>query len=388
MAPYWKVNSYGYPNPFSDAVNPKGATEVLDAFLAETSYSKIKDEFANGRPRNLDHSAVESWKATFEEFGILYVLTGSDEIVITPGGRQLLEARDAGEVEEFTRVGLGLLVRYPLRGQRAHRPDLKDSDLLIHRAVLAAMLDLGGEVWRPEIAYILSGATTRSELSAAVAAVASIRGGDERDILEHDPPESLESKNFYNMLNQVFVHSGMNGLLLSNTTSDARFSDPTVPGFKFTSSRRVETVLESARPMIEEALGGVDAINCVGNSGSFVDRLPAAPVLTSEGEYFEYAGAIVPKGSGDGGGPVAETYGGELVWVLKAEEHYELVGEAIVGPSSKLCAISPGQRLIVSHDLERTRLVEAKALTNDGRIELKVREARTISNPSTITGLD
>ncbi len=387
MAPYWKVNSYGYPNPFSPAANPKGATEVLDAFRAETSYDKIRGEFAKGKPRKIQPSTVESWKAAFEEFGILYVLAGSDEVVVTPGGRQLFEVRDAGDVEEFARVGLGLLMRYPLRGQRGHRSELGDSDLLIYRAVLAAMLDLGGEVWRPELAYILSGATTRSQLSAAVAAVAAIREGDDRDILAHEPPVPLMNRNFYNMLNQVFVHSGMNGLLLSNTTSEARFSDPSVPGFRFTSSRRVERVLESARPMIEEALGGVDAIDCVGNSGPFVDRLPAAPVFSSEEEYFEYAGAIVPKGSAGGAGPVAETYGGELVWVLKAEEHYELEGEAIVGLSSNLCAISPGQRLIVSHDLERTRIVDAKALRNDGRIELKVRKARKISDPSAITGL-
>lgn len=389
MAPYWKVNSYGYPNPFSDAANPKGATEVLDAFLAETSYGKVKEQFAVGKPRSLDHAAVESWKATFEEFGILYVITGDDEVVVTPGGRQLLDARDAGDVKEFARVGVGLLIRYPLRGQRASRSGLESSDLLIHRAVLAAMLDLGGEIWRPEIAYILSGATSRAALAAAVTTVAGIRDGEDLDILAYEPPESLTSKNFYNMINQVFVHSGMNGLLLSNTTSDARFSDPTVPGFNFTSSRRVEHVLESAQPMIEEALGGGGAIDCVGNAGSFVERLPAAPVFESEEDYFEYAGAAVQEGNADGVGPVSATLDGELVWILKEKEDYELAGEAIVGPSSKLCAISLGQRLILSHDLERTRLVDAKVLTGDGRIELMVHEARKISDPSAvITVLD
>src|SRR5947207_993183 len=99
---YWRVNSYGYPNPFSSSQNARQAWETFLSFFDFSSYRKLKEFWESGDAgRLLDSHAVESWKATFEEFGLLYVLSRTNEIQITPAGIQFREAAEARDQDEF-----------------------------------------------------------------------------------------------------------------------------------------------------------------------------------------------------------------------------------------------------------------------------------------------
>src|ERR1044071_3433886 len=131
---FWRVNSYGYPNPFSSSQKAVQAWETFLSFFDFASYGKLKEFWESGAAgRLLDSHAVESWKATFEEFGLLYVLSRSDEIQITPAGLQFREAAEARNQDEFGWIGLSLLLRYPLHGPpRARRGRQRDANLLLY----------------------------------------------------------------------------------------------------------------------------------------------------------------------------------------------------------------------------------------------------------------
>src|SRR5436305_13370664 len=112
---YWLVNSYSYPSPFGSQ-HAVTAWRTLRSFTEFRSYDELKRAWSGGLDgRRIDPHTVESWKATFEEFGLLYVLTGSDRIVVTPAGEQIIAAGDAGNKTDFVWVGLNALRRYPPR---------------------------------------------------------------------------------------------------------------------------------------------------------------------------------------------------------------------------------------------------------------------------------
>ncbi|HMN15372.1 MAG TPA: hypothetical protein PKD55_23895, partial [Bellilinea sp.] len=146
---YWRVNSYGYPCYFSESEKSLEAWTTLLSFFDFAQYDALKQYWASpSAPRRLSSHAVESWKATFEEFGLLYVESGSNRITITPAGLQLREAAERNDQTEFAWIGLNLLLRYPLRGPRRPKSEAhKDSDLLLYRFWYAALLDLDGYIW-------------------------------------------------------------------------------------------------------------------------------------------------------------------------------------------------------------------------------------------------
>src|SRR6266567_407276 len=86
---FWRVNSYGYPNPFNPDTKSQEAWATFCSFFSHdnAAYTSLKAFWASSKaPRKLDGHAVESWKATFEEFGLLYVISRSNTITITPAG--------------------------------------------------------------------------------------------------------------------------------------------------------------------------------------------------------------------------------------------------------------------------------------------------------------
>src|SRR6266849_2002543 len=88
---FWRVNSYGYPNPFSQESKSQEAWFTFKTFCDHENapYSSLKAFWeSKSAPRKLDSHAVESWKATFEEFGLLYVISRSNKVIVTPAGKQ------------------------------------------------------------------------------------------------------------------------------------------------------------------------------------------------------------------------------------------------------------------------------------------------------------
>jgi len=341
---YWKVNSYGYPNPFSQEQNAQQAWETFLSFFRGSSYSGLKAYWASSSaPRNIDPHAVESWKATFEEFGLLYVLRGSDQIRITPAGEQFRNAADKGQKDEFAWIGLSLLLRYPLRGTRGRRGAAHEqADILLYWFLYAAMRDLQGYFWWSELERVLCSVFTINQAAAALDTVIKLRSGT-LSIDDLSLPTSDTHGAFYNSLNQVVVHASLNYLLLGKSADDSLYTAEL--------QERKHWIIPDWTPMIDMALGGrVATADCDGVS-SFVARMPKAPDFGADEEaYFDYAGALVGSmpGASSAAGLSYVSLPGGSVPILRIGSQYVISAQSpnhirIVGPINVLCKLAKGQ---------------------------------------------
>jgi hypothetical protein len=382
-ADYWLVNSYGYPSPFGSSK----AVTAWNTFLSFTefhSYDALKAIWNTGRDgRRIEPHTVESWKATFEEFGLLFVLSGSDHVVITPAGRQLVAAGSDGDRVQFGWVGLNALLRYPLRGGRTPRsPAYENSDLLLYWFFFAALRELGNHFWWSELERVLSTVFTRAAGREAVELVKQLRARTV-DIDSLSLPVDRTAGAFYNSLNQVVVHASLNHLLLGKASDEAFYGD---------NPERHQWILQEWLPVVDLALGGVGPDTECLERRTLLDRLPAAPEFGGdEPAYFEYLGAEVPPiptGS-DSATPLREIiFEGGAVAVLAEGDNYESVDATrIRGSISSLCKLASGQRIILSGDLLFTYIVEDKQRVPGDAVEVTMRRARPITNPGPIQSL-
>ncbi|MGS1005426.1 hypothetical protein [Burkholderia glumae] len=379
---FWRVNSYGYPCFFGDTKNSREAWATLLSFFDFTDYAALKSSWAApDAPRRLSSNAVESWKATFEEFGILYVESRSNHITITPAGVQLREAADRDDKDEFAWIGLNLLLRYPLRGPRRPKSEAhRDSDLLLYRFFYSAILDLDDYVWWTEIERILCRVFSTHEALDAVKDVRMLRNNPEL-LGRLDMPATQRKGAFYNSLNQVTVHAGMNHLLLGVEEFECPYG--------VTEPKRRHSVRKDWLGMVRGALSNTGVSNQCETGGAAVARLPAAPVFDNENEYFDYLGAPVAPMKSNIAAPLASlVLQGERVFFLsEGSEYCVLDGIDIAGPVAYLCQLGRGQRIILSHDERWTYLVEEKHLLDAKVVRIYLRRARPISNIGAIRKL-
>lgn len=382
--PFWRVASYGYPNPFGDE-NAKLSWEILHSFVGETSYEKVKAFWQSpNAPRKLDHAAVESRKASFEEFGLLYVLSGSDDIVLTPGGHQLLKAAEQGDEREFAWVAINLLLRFPLCGppRRLESPNRPPS-FPIYWFLWAALFDLDYYFLWPELQRILCSVGSQTEAVAAITAVRDLRAG--RTALPDLPVQSVRGA-FYNSLNQVVIHAGLYYQLLDST----KVADPYEPE---NSDVRRHSVKREFQDIVRLALGtgALEADVECSDPGQYVSRMPLPPTFTrgQEKAYFDYVGAAVPSMESS----VTATslavpslpYGSDSVSILTEVHHYAITSQGhLEGDIATLCRIGRNQRVIFSHDLKFTYRVKNKQRTADGKIRLVVSRSKPITRPEPI----
>jgi hypothetical protein len=84
----WFTSFIGYPNFFENTGNAHELAQVflklVEASIAAKTYSESKSLFPD-----LDHAQVETKKAAFQEFGLLYVVPRSDVITLTPLGAEI-----------------------------------------------------------------------------------------------------------------------------------------------------------------------------------------------------------------------------------------------------------------------------------------------------------
>ena len=374
--PFWRVNSYGYPSPFSESEKAKNAWETFLSFSEIGSYGSVKAYWSGTRaPRRIDPHTVESWKAAFEGFGLLFVLSREDEVHITPAGRQVIAAAVAGDEREFARVGLTVLTRYPIQGgprRPRYRDANADADLLLYRFFLSALLDLDGRLSFSEIQHILSPVLRTSDAPAAIESVRRLRRG-EATIQDFPLPTRTVRGQFYNSLNQVPNHASLNYLVLNQD----RVESP----YRAGESDRLFTLSDGWRPLVEEILGGPSA--CAA-ARRWTDRLPAAPVHADERAYFAYLGAPVAPRAPRAGLPTADV-AGDTIAVLSERSHYDLVQAdgrtpVLVGPAASLCGLARGQRVVLSHDLGWSFLITEKEVAGDDRIRVTARRAKPISD--------
>lgn len=379
---FWRVNSYGYPCFFSDSKNSRDAWITLLTFFDYEDYESLKTYWSSSdAPWKLSSHAVESWKATFEEFGILYVESRSNRITITPAGNQLREAAERDNREEFAWIGLNLLLRYPLRGPRRPKSEAhKHSDLLLYRFWYAALLDLDGYVWWTELERILCRVFTTDEAADAIEDVRQLRRHPEL-VDQINLPVTQRQGAFYNSLNQVAVHAGMNHLLLGTADIECPYG--------VTEPKRRHSIRQDWGGMIRKALSNSGNSDQCATGGLAIARLPAAPTFNDENEYFSYLGApVTPMGIHVAASLTSVVMQGERVFFLSEGTNYKtLDNQNIVGPVASLCQLARGQRIILSHDEDWTYLVVSKDLVDANVVKILLQRARPISNIQVIRRL-
>lgn len=383
----WSVNSYSYPNPFRSSATAQDSWEMLQSFAERSSYDAVKQFWDENPPRRVRPHAVESWKATFEEFGLLYVVSGTGAIVITPAGRQILAAAEADDEKEFAWIGLNLLLRYPLRGEAGRRPrdeEHADSDLLPYWFLHAALIELDG-FWQQEFFRVLSHVFRRSAAVGGVEIVQHLRAGT-KDIKSYPDPSSGKSGRVYNALNQVFVHGSLNHMLFTSSRQGSRYFDGEKENWWY--------LRTEYSGLVELALGGPASPvpNGCGAQSTLMKRMPEAPRFTDEGEYFDYVGARVlsfaeaERRSAGSAAPAVE-YGGEMVFLLTQHLHFTRIDEThIVGSIQTLCVLGTGQRVLVSDNSESTYIVSTKLLMGSD-VEVVLRRARPITDAAYVEQL-
>lgn len=381
MAAYWRVASYGYPNPFGDKFAVK-SWEIFKSFVDHDSYRAVKDYWdSTAVTEKLSSNSVESRKASLEEFGLLYVLSHSDKIVITPGGRQLLEAVESNDQQRFAWIGINLLMRFPLNGPpRSTNTSNAASDFPIYNFMYSALCELGNFVWFEELVRVLSGVTSLDEARTAVALVRDLRSATTTfDALSPMPP--LKGS-FYNSMNQVLNHVGLAGMLLASERGESPYQSEL---------HRKDSLHARYREIVRLAIGEraetLPEEDCI-VPDQFIGRIPVVPRFETEQAYFEYLGAEVPD-MATARSSVEERlpqilFGQESVSVLTESVHYTLGTNSIVGEVATLCRISRGQRLILSHDADWTYKVRDKQRTSSGQIDVKLARSKPISNPAII----
>jgi hypothetical protein len=379
---FWRVNSYGYPCYFIQDAKAQQAWTTLVSFYEFKRYTDLKKFWDSSKaPRRLNSHAVESWKATFEEVGLLYVLSGSNEITITPAGQQFRDAADKNDKDEFAWIGLSLLFRYPLRGPR--RPKSKaheDADLLLYRFLYAAMRDLNDYFWWTELERILCTVFHTAEAEKAVADVKLLRA-DPTLVKAFPLPAPKRKGGFYNSLNQVAVHASMNHLLLRQDNDSEHYGGAEI--------KRRHLIDKDWLVPINAALGGYATSPACGGNTAFVVRLPTAPYFSDEQSYFEYVGSKVP--------PISSTMtatpikkleiSGQTVFVLPSRSYKSISTTEIQGAAASLCALAKGHRVILSHVLNWTYRVQGKELIGHDRVRVTLRQARPITDREPILQL-
>lgn len=379
---YWRVNSYGYPCYFSESDKSLEAWTTLLSFFDFAQYDALKQYWASpSAPRRLSSHAVESWKATFEEFGLLYVESGSNRITITPAGLQLREAAERNDQTEFAWIGLNLLLRYPLRGPRRPKSEAhKDSDLLLYRFWYAALLDLDGYIWWTELERILCRIFHTNEGAEAIEDIRTLRSDPEL-IARINLPTDQRQGGFYNSLNQVAVHAGMNHLLLGAEDVECPYG--------VTEPKRKPFIRRDWLGMVRRALSNNGGSDQCATGGVAIARLPSAPVLPDERSYFDYLGAPVTAMAQTTSSPLsAIELQGERVFILTIARHYEVESsETINGQVANLCQLARGQRIILSHDERWTYIVESKDLIDAITVRVRLRRGRPITNINVLKAL-
>lgn len=282
---FWKVNSYSYPHNFSPE-NEKAAEAWVTflSFFDFERYDELKEYWDSREDRRLRPSATESWKATFEELGLLYVITGSNSITITPAGQQIREYGESHNLEAFVWTGLNLLVRYPLRGPRqGRRGEHRTSDLYIYKFLFSALLDLDNYIWKSELERVIYHVFNTGDAKAAIEDIKQTRENPAL-INELSYPEDTRGA-FYNSLNQVLNHASMNHLVLGRSHQESPYSDA-LGGLM---DQRI-----FIRPQFEETIKKLlTQHDSVDPAWLFVDILQPYNHYQNERDYFEALGRAV-----------------------------------------------------------------------------------------------
>jgi hypothetical protein len=382
---FWRVNSYSYPCYFSDNDKAQEAWSIFLSFFDYTAYDEIKDYWdSDSAPRRLNPSALESWKATFEEVGLLYVISRSNTISITPSGHAIKELADSDNVNGFVWTGINLLIRYPLRGPRRVRSELHgNSDLFLYRFIFSAILELDNYLWWSELERVLCRVFSTDQTLEAIADIKALRADPSR-ITEISLPASQRKGAFYNSLNQVCNHASMNHLLIETM----RDENPYKQYLEGESDKRLNIRAEWL-PLIKKALISDAPSALCSSGGSRIAALPKYQTFDTEQDYFNFLGAPVADIENSGTTFLGSiNLNGELVVHLEEGDNFtDFTGNSISGPQTSLCQLAKLQRVILDTDKRWTYLVTDKKVVSPSHVTIQLSKARPITDYNLILKL-
>lgn len=166
----WFTSFIGYPNFFNMRRNELAELylQFAQAAIEGKSYTEAKALFS------LDPSQVETKKAAFQEYGLLYVVPRSNTITLTPLGRQLYDLCSNPIIGEENRriVLLALsraLARYQFNnplpvGGHSRRERAQSSDVLPYLTFYYLLLKLDGVITLSELRGAIFGLQHMSDL--------------------------------------------------------------------------------------------------------------------------------------------------------------------------------------------------------------------------------
>lgn len=283
---FWRVNSYSYPSFFSDNDKAKEAWSTFLSFFDFQEYDKLKKYWGSFEsPRRLEPSALESWKATFEECGLLYVITRSNYISITPVGYQLKEFAESNDINGFVWAGINALINYPLQGPRRARNELHgQSDLFLYRFIYSAIIELDNYLWWSELERILCRVFLTDKAIDAIKDIKRLR--ENPASINSIPLPAIQRKGaFYNSLNQVCNHASMNHLIMDTVREDTPYKV-----FSKGESDKKIVIRPQWLPLIKRAL--TRDVEDYDSNSSIISALPIYKGFETEEEYFSFLGHL------------------------------------------------------------------------------------------------
>ena len=233
MSTCWFTSFIGYPNFFKHS--GRGAelatfySTLVDRTQAGETYSKAKKAFPD-----LDHAQVETKKAAFQEYGLLYVKPRSDVVTVTPLGLQVVKYMKQGvkTLPEQRRLLFCLaraLARYqfnnplPVGGNRG-RERAEQTDVLPYLACFYLLANLDGILAISELRGHIFGIQKMSQLRRAVSRIRVRR-------LSATPFPDLPSlpknpRTADNLKIYMVSHISMDGELLKHNTRANIYPNP------------------------------------------------------------------------------------------------------------------------------------------------------------------
>lgn len=180
MAFCWFTSFIGYPNFFAGSGRGHDLAQFYRRFVraarAGTTYSDSKGLFPG-----LDPAQVETKKAAYQEFGLLYVVPRSDTVSLTPVGEHVFDLAGTRQTAKRNRRELLLslataMARYQFRnplpvGGSKNKERAHSSDVLPYLAAWYLILRLGGVLRASEFRGAIFGLRRMKDVRAVEALI-------------------------------------------------------------------------------------------------------------------------------------------------------------------------------------------------------------------------
>lgn len=123
----WPTSGVGICHPLAEGRNGRERADEFvrfaEAALAGTPYDDAKDAF------EVSQHQAETRKSMLEEMGLVYVPYASNQVIVTPVGRQLYELLSRGDYEtnRSSRARINAVIAWALSNSQINRPQSRGS---------------------------------------------------------------------------------------------------------------------------------------------------------------------------------------------------------------------------------------------------------------------